>query len=105
MQALNEEAFDTARGLVADTMTFDGVLGSRKGGDVYIGDMRKMRFKYDIHKVFVDGPDVCLWYDIDMSGVTVLSAGWYHVKAGMISTFKVLFDPRPVLEASAKKKP
>ncbi|QHV95910.1 nuclear transport factor 2 family protein [Spirosoma endbachense] len=101
--ALNNENFDEAHNWISDDLTFVGVLGTRQGGDTYIEDMKKMRLKYTIQKVFVDEQDVCLWYEIDMSGVKVLSSGWYQVENGKITQFKVLFDPRPVLEAAAKK--
>ncbi len=32
-----------------------------------------------------------------LSGTAVLTAGWYHVEVGKISSLKVVFDPRPVL--------
>jgi len=37
--------------------------------------------------------------DINMGGVKAFSAGWYQLEDGKIKTVKVLFDPRPVLEA------
>ncbi|GAB4040714.1 nuclear transport factor 2 family protein [Spirosoma gilvum] len=98
IKALNEEDFDTARSLITDDMSFVGVMGTRDGGDVYIQDMKKMRFKYDIQKVFVDGDEVCLWYTIDMGGPKLFSSGWYVTEEGKIKSFKVLFDPRPLLE-------
>jgi len=104
VKAVNDEDFQAARQLANDDLTFVGVMGSRSGADVYFKDMERMKLKYAIKKVFVDEQDVCLWYDIDMSGVTVLSSGWYHVEAGKVSSIKVLFDPRPVLEAADKKK-
>jgi hypothetical protein len=66
--------------------------------------MKKMKFKYDIKKTFVDGEnDVCLFYDINMGGVTIFSCGWYHLEKGKIKSFKVIFDPRPLLEHSEKQ--
>lgn len=100
VQALNDEDFDKARTLITDDVSFVGVLGQRDGGDAYIDDMKKMRFKYRVDKVFEDGNDVCLWYEIDMSGPKVPSCGWYQVEGDKVKSFKVLFDPRPVLEAS-----
>lgn len=98
IKALNDEDFDAARNLITDDMSFIGVLGTRNSGDVYMQDMQKMRFKYDVQKVFVDGTDVCLWYTIDMSGPKILSSGWYTTEGGKVKSLKVLFDPRPVLE-------
>jgi limonene-1,2-epoxide hydrolase len=100
---LNEENFDAARKCVDDDFKFDGVMGSRDGADVYFEDMKKMKFKYHVLKTFVDGDDVCLMYDINMSGITIFSCGWYKVEHNKITSFKVVFDPRPLLHQTAKK--
>jgi hypothetical protein len=102
LNAINKLDFKTARMLVNDDLKFIGVMGTRDGADVYFKDMEKMKFKYDVKKVFSDGDDVCLFYDIDMGSVTAFSSGWYHLTGGKISTITVLFDPRPVLEAQKK---
>jgi len=98
ISALNSEDFDTARTLVTDDLTFIGVMGTRHGAEAYFKDMKQMKFKYDIKKVFADGTDVCLFYDINMSGTTIFASGWYQLQHGLIHTFNVLFDPRPLLE-------
>jgi hypothetical protein len=103
IQAMNAEDFETARGFVNNDMKFIGVMGSRDGADNYFKDMAKMKFKYTVKKVFADGGDVCLFYDIDMGGVTAFSCGWYHLVNSKIDTIRVLFDPRPLIEASHKK--
>jgi limonene-1,2-epoxide hydrolase len=102
IKALNDSDFDSAREYLDDNMIFQGVLGSRNSADDYIRDMKKMKFKYAIQKVFADGDDVCLWYDISMSGSEIFSSGWYKVEEGKIKLFKVIFDPRPVLEQAKK---
>ena len=99
IDAMNKEDFDKARQYVTDDISFMGVLGTRHGAGPYFEDMKKMKFKYDIKKAFADGNDVCLLYDIDMGKATIFSCGWYQLTGGKISTFKVVFDPRPVLEA------
>lgn len=101
VSALNHENFVQAKRHISDDFAFEGVLGSRKGADSYIGEMEHMRLKYDLKKVFVDGNDVCLWYNVTLSGTPVLTAGWYHVEAGKISSLNVVFDPRPVLAGKA----
>jgi hypothetical protein len=103
IQAMNAEDFNEARKFAADDMKFIGVMGSRDGADAYFNDMQHMKFKYDVKKVFADDEDVCLFYDIDMGGITAFSCGWYHLKDGKIDTIRVLFDPRPVIEAQQKK--
>jgi len=98
VNAINAEDFDTARTYVTGAMQFKGVLSARDGGDAYFDDMRKMKLKYNVLRAFKDGDDVCLLYDLTMSGLSIFGCGWYHLSDGKIDELKVLFDPRPVLE-------
>jgi hypothetical protein len=99
VEAINEENFKLARHYVSNDLSFVGVLGSRQGGDAYFSDMERMRLKYDVKKVFADGQDVCLFYDLAISGTTIFVCAWYQVEDGKISSLKVIFDPRPFLES------
>ncbi len=103
VHALNAEDFDTARAYAADNMQFKGVLGARDGAEAYFDDMRKMKLKYDVMKAFEDEGDVCLLYNLTMSGINIFGCGWYHLTNGKIDSLKVLFDPRPVLEQQPQK--
>ena len=103
INALNNEDFITAAHCLDKDMIFDGVLGHRDGAESYLNDMKKMKFKYKIQKAFEDGNDVCLLYDIDMSGISIFTCGWYHLQNGKIKSFKVVFDPRPLLEKPGKQ--
>lgn len=98
LKALNNEDFEAARNYLADDVKFIGVMGTRDSGDDYMADMEKMKFKYDIKKIFEDGNDVSVFYDIDMGGKTIFCSGWYHLLHGKINSIKVIFDPRPLLE-------
>lgn len=98
IDALNTEDFETAKNCLDDEMVFDGVLGHRDGAETYINDMKKMKFKYKIKKAFEDGNDVCLLYDINMSGTTIFTCGWYSLQNNKIASLKVIFDPRPIIE-------
>ena len=98
LNALNAENFEAARHVLDNDMQFNGVMGSRSGADVYINDMSKMRFKYDVLKVFENENDVSVFYDIDMNGKKVFTSGWYVVRDGKIKSLRVVFDPRPLLE-------
>ncbi|MBB4106913.1 nuclear transport factor 2 family protein [Pedobacter zeae] len=97
LSALNAEDFDLARQQLHDDLHFKGVMGERSGADVYIEDMKKMKFKYDVKKVFADGEEVCLWYDINMGPKTIFACGWYKLRDEKIQSFQVIFDPRPIL--------
>ena len=103
IKLINEEQFDEARNLAHDNMTFKGVLGSRDSADAYFNDMKNMKLKYKIIKAFAEGNDVCVLYDLDMSGLTIFGCGWYQVEQGKVTALKVVFDPRPVLEQANKK--
>lgn len=98
IDAINQLDFQLARTYVSPDMQFEGVLGSRDGSEAYFLDMEKMQLKYDVKKVFVDANDVCLLYELDISGKTLFGCGWYHVEDGKIKSLKVVFDPRPLLE-------
>ncbi len=101
VEALNDENFRLARRYVSDNMTFDGALASEQGADAIFADLERMRLKYDVKKAFADGNDVCVFYDVTLSGVKVFTCGWYLVEDGKIRSLKVVFDPRPVLAAKA----
>jgi limonene-1,2-epoxide hydrolase len=103
INALNAEDFDAAKNCVRDDLVFEGVLGTREGAEAYFRDMEKMRLKYKIKKTFQDGNDVCLLYDINMSGTDIFTCGWYQVEQGKIKSLKVVFDPRPVLQQSPRR--
>lgn len=97
IKALNEEDFEEAARFANDDMTFEGVMGSRNGVDAYFNDMKKMKLKYDVQKVFVDDEDVCLFYNLTMESKTIFGCAWYHLDGGKVSSLKVIFDPRPFL--------
>ncbi|RBL93060.1 nuclear transport factor 2 family protein [Chitinophaga flava] len=95
--ALNQEDMTTAGALLAPDFKFVGVLGTRDGAAVYMEDMGRMKIKYNIHKLFEDGNDVCVICDYIMGGVTVFGTSWYQLTDGRISSLRAVFDPRPLL--------
>jgi hypothetical protein len=102
IECLNNENFQEARALLKDDMTFEGVMGSRNGADNYIAVMSEMKLKYHIIEVMTNDSDVALFYDISMDGIDIFSAGWYRTCDEKIRGFKVVFDPRPLLEINNK---
>lgn len=98
LEALNAEDFEKAAACLGEKMVFDGVMGKRNSAKSYINDMKKMKFKYDIVQSFENGNEVCILYNIDMSGkATIFTCGWYHITYQKIKKIKVVFDPRPLL--------
>ena len=98
IESLNLEDFDTALTLLHKDMAFEGVLGTRTGSETYMADMKKMKLKYSVKEVMTQGDNIAVFYDINMSGKAIFSAGWYQVRQEKIQWFKVVFDPRPLLE-------
>ena len=103
VEALNNEDFKTARSYVSDNMSFLGPLASLDSAEAYFKDMERIRLKFDIKKVFVDGDDVCLLYDFSAGTINLFGCGWYHVEQAKISSLRVVFDPRPLVESSVKR--
>ncbi len=98
LTALNDEDFETARSFVTDGLRFEGVLGARDGAAAYFTDMERMRFKYAVKSVIAEGEDVAALFDVTIQGKAILTAGWYHLTEGKISSIRVIFDPRPLFE-------
>jgi hypothetical protein len=103
-KALNDESFELARRYVSDDIKYVGPLSSRNGVEAYLEEIERLRLKFDIQKIFVDDQDVCLLYDITVSGITLFACGWFQVEAGKVSSLRVIFDPRPVIALSSQSK-
>jgi acetyl esterase/lipase len=95
--------FDRARALIADDITFAGPFGTATGADAYMSGLQRFHqrgvLSAEIHKVFHDADEVCIFYDLcTRTGTGVVpSAAWYRIGPdGRISSVRVLFDPRPL---------
>jgi hypothetical protein len=99
-KALNDESFQIARRYVSDDMKYVGPFGSRDGAEAYLQEIERLRLKFDIQKSFADDKNVCVLYDITVSGITLFACGWFQVNAGRVSSLRVTFDPRPLLALS-----
>lgn len=92
--------FDTARGLLHDDLSFQGPIDSFDNADAYIGALQGLSQivkAAEEQKVFVDGDDVCVIYDLVTAtpAGTAPTAEWYHLRGGKISAVRVFFDARP----------
>lgn len=97
---LNKKDFAAARELASDDLSLIGVMGSRQGAEAYFKDMERMGLKYDVRKAFAEGNEVCLLSDLTISDLTIFCCSWYRVDRGKIKSLRVVFDPRPLLEAA-----
>jgi hypothetical protein len=96
-KAVNDGNYEAARRYVSDNISYVGPFGSRDGAEAYVNEMKRRHLKFDILKIFVDNKDVCVLYDITVSGVTLFACGWFQVEAGKVKSMRVTFDPRPLL--------
>src|SRR5437762_6917922 len=98
--ALGKGDFATARTVMQDNMTFQGPLDTFHKADDYLEAIKKLASiiqRIDLKKVFVDGDDVCVLYDMvtNTPAGTAFIAEWYQVKDGKITALRAVFDARP----------
>jgi len=91
--------FDRARTLLHDDVSFQGPIESFSDADSYLASLRHLSGIVqgaDKQKVFVDGDDVCVIYDLKTAPVpSSRTCEWYHVRDGKIASVRVIFDARP----------
>jgi len=98
--ALAAQDFAAARKLMRDDMTFRGPLDTFNTADEYLASLKQLAAivqRIDLKKVFVDGDDVCVLYDMvtNTPAGTAFIAEWYQVAGGQITALQVVFDARP----------
>jgi ketosteroid isomerase-like protein len=92
--------FETAGSLIEEDIGFVGPFGAAEGADAYLSGLRRFRARgvqgVDIHRVFSDGDDVCIIYDLvtTMAAGTIPSAGWYRLRDGKIASVRAFVDAR-----------
>ena len=98
--ALEKGDFADARKLMQDDLTFQGPLDTFSTADQYLETRKRLAAiiqRIDLKKVFVDGDDVCVLYDMitNTPAGTAFIVEWYEVKAGKIAAIHAVFDARP----------
>src|SRR5258708_36071169 len=82
--ALGKGDFAAARKLMQDNMTFQGPLDTFNTADDYLESLKRLASiiqRIDLKKVFVDGDNVCVLYDM----VTNTPAGTAFIEIGRAS--------------------
>ena len=91
--------FTRARSLLHDDVSFEGPLESFSDADSYLASLQQLSgivTGAETQKVFVDGDDVCVIYDLKTAPVPrSRTCEWYHVRDGKIASVSVVFDARP----------
>jgi len=94
IQALDGQRYEAALEHLQEKVRIRGPGGETFGKPLdFIEMLRKYRGRYDIKKVFSDGDDVCVIYDLKTTGPTAFMCSWYQVKDGKIASFQTVFDP------------
>ena len=99
-RALGNQDYKAARSYLRDGLSFRGPLASHDEPNSLLKDLEQLHHivkEVEMKKVFVDGDDVCLLYDLITSTppVTSFTCEWYRVHGGKISSIRVVFDARP----------
>lgn len=92
--ALDGQRYEEAMRFLHDNVRIRGPAGETYGKPVdFVEMLRKYRGKYDVKKVFADGADVCVLYDLFIAGSPVYMSSWYQVSEGEIVSVHTVFDP------------
>jgi SnoaL-like domain len=99
-QAISTGDFVAARDYLHDDLCFDGPLDTFDSPEPYLQAVKKLYGivqRVDIKKMFVDGADVCLLYDLvtDTQAGTAFVCEWMQVAGDKIASIRVVFDARP----------
>ncbi len=95
LAALDRQDYAAARGFLNDRLPVTGPGEGFDRADPFVEMLRRYRSKYDVKRVFADGEEACVLYDLATPGATVFMCSWYHVTGGKISAIRSVFDPRP----------
>jgi ketosteroid isomerase-like protein len=99
LDAWTSKDFDHARQLLHDDLSFDGPIDRFTDADSYlraVEGLSQIVTGIDKRKVFADGDDVCVIYDMHTGPVPdARIAEWYTVRDGRIAAISAVFDARP----------
>lgn len=94
LEALGGQRYEKALDFLHEDVRIRGPAGETFGKPLdFIEMLRRYRGKYDVKKVFVDGTDVCVLYDLVIGDSAVFMSSWYQVRDGKIASVHTVFDP------------
>jgi ketosteroid isomerase-like protein len=97
--AWTSKDFERARSLLHDDVSFEGPIERFDNADAYVQSLQQLSAIVkgaEKRKVFVDGDDVCVIYDLKTAPVpSSRTSEWYHARDGKIAAVSVVFDARP----------
>jgi YHS domain-containing protein/ketosteroid isomerase-like protein len=89
-----------ARRFLADDLSFEGPGAAISTADAYLAASEhaiRLTRGMVTHKVFVDGPDVGVFYDLRLAHPvgSIAVAAWHHLEGDKIATIRTIFDAAP----------
>ena len=99
-EAMGQGDFAAARKLLHDDLVFQGPIDTFNKADDYIATSKKLANiiqRIDVKKVFADGNDVCVLYDMvtNTPAGTAFIVEWYQIRGDKIGALRAVFDARP----------
>jgi hypothetical protein len=99
-EALGKGDVAAARKRLHDDLSFRGPIDAFDKPEPYLEALIKLHpivQRIDIKKLFVDGNDVCILYDMvtNTPAGTAFIAEWMHVEGDKIASIRTVFDARP----------
>jgi ketosteroid isomerase-like protein len=111
IEACGSRDLDAVTPLLAPDVKFVGPGNSLSGAAPYLAVLRRIGsvwVRSDVKKVFVDGPEVCVVYDLvtDTPAGAVPTVEWLRVEGGRIASVTLFFDRvsfKPASEEIARR--
>src|SRR5258708_3593301 len=100
--------FAPGQRVVQKNLSFHDPIDTFDSPEPYLDSLKKLHHivqRVDVKKVFADGDDVCVLYDMvtNTPAGTAFIAEWFHVKGEKIAAIRVVFDARPFAAMFAKR--
>jgi Cu+-exporting ATPase len=108
VDALYAGQSQTARRFLRDDLRFSGPAASFASAEAYLRashHVAAMVRAVETRKVFVDGADVCVFYDLLADGLDqpISIAEWYHLEGEVIASIRTIFDTGPFMARGAEQ--
>jgi SnoaL-like domain len=96
--------FETAGQLLGSDFSFEGPFDSFGSAEPYLAALQRLHamvLGVKIRKVFVEGDDVCVLYDLNTNSPagTAFVCEWMRLRGGKIASIRAVFDARPFAAA------
>ncbi len=97
--------FAAMRSTLDDSLSFTGPLDTFDSADAFMQSIQGLsQVKEDlvVRKIWADGPDVLVWYDLHTKVAPPSPvAEWHHAANGKVTMVRAVFDARPFTASAA----